>query len=150
MEAADGMLGGNIAVGPGFFPLSVGHTDERKAQPIGVLERQDGLIEPLFQGIMSYALCKKAMSPKPNGAYRHSERGLLRETDTGTTWSGILPREEGQDCAGVAELVTVVEMISAGVIEVDCLFDEPKPESSGVEVEVASRLPRDGGYVMNT
>src|SRR5580704_14723447 len=99
---------------------------------------------------MSYALCKKTVGPKPNGAYRHSERGLLRETDTGTTWSGTLPREEGQDCAGVAELVTVVEMISAGVIEVDCLFDEPKRESSGVEVEVASRLPRDGGYVMNT
>src|SRR2546427_11565659 len=99
---------------------------------------------------MSYALCKKAMGPKPDGAYRHSERGLLRETDTGTTWSGILPREEGQDCAGVADLVTVIEMISPGVIEVDCLFDESNSESSGVEAEVASRLPRDGGYVMNT
>jgi len=63
-------------------------------------------------------------SKKRGRAHRYSERDLLRETGTGTPWSGILPREEGQDCAGVADLVSVVEMISAGVIEVDCLFDK--------------------------
>src|ERR1700730_10565277 len=65
VEAPDGVLGGNIAVRPGFLALSLGHTDQRKTQPIGVLERQDGLIKPLFRSIVSDALCKQARVQNP-------------------------------------------------------------------------------------
>jgi hypothetical protein len=64
--------------------------------------------------------------PKLDGARRHSECGLARETDTGATRSGILPREKSQDCAGTADLVTVIKVISTVIVEVHRPLDEAK------------------------
>ena len=89
------------------------------------------------------------MSPKADGAHRYSERGLPRETDAGATRSGILPREEGQDRAGVADLVAIIEMVGGRIVEVDCLLDEAKPEGAGIEVQVTPGVAGNRGHVMN-
>jgi hypothetical protein len=61
----------------------------------------------------------------------------------------MLPGEEGQDRTGLAGLVAVVEVIGAGVVEVDGLLDQAQPENAGVKVEVALGRAGDGGHVMD-
>ena len=47
------------------------------------------------------------------------------------------------DRARLAGLVAVVEVVGAGVVEVDGLLDEPEPERAGVELDVPARRARD-------
>ena len=86
-----------------------------------------------------HALLDEAMRPVAEGAFGHAERGLLGLADAEPARRGMLPREEGQDRAGPARLVAVIEVVGAGIVEVDGLLDEPKAERAGVEVEVAAR-----------
>ena len=37
---------------------------------------------------------------------------------------------------GLAGLVAVIEVIGAGIVEIDGLLDEAQPERAGVEVEI--------------
>ena len=60
----------------------------------------------------------------------------------------VLDREEGQDGAGAAGLVTVIQVIGTGVVEVDGLLDEAEPEDTPVEVEVAGDRAREGRDVV--
>jgi hypothetical protein len=61
----------------------------------------------------------------------------------------VFPREKGKDCAGPARLIGVVEVISAGIIEVDGFLDEPKPQGIGVEADVSARGASDRSYMVN-
>src|SRR5690349_10487673 len=49
----------------------------------------------------------------------------------------MLPREEGQDRARMADLVAVIQMIGRGIVEVHGLFHESETERARVEVEIA-------------
>ncbi len=53
------------------------------------------------------------------------------------------PREEGQDGAGAAGLVAVIEVIGAGIVEVDGLLDEAQAEIPRVEAEIADGIAGD-------
>jgi hypothetical protein len=53
------------------------------------------------------------------------------------------PLEEGDDRAGCADLVAEVEVVAAGVVEVDRLLDEAQPEHARVEVDRALRVRAD-------
>ena len=61
-----------------------------------------------------------------------------------------LPGEERHERAGAASLVAVVEVVRAGVVEVDGLLDESQPEAADVEVDVLLRVARDSGDVVQT
>ena len=50
---------------------------------------------------------------------------------------------------GPAGLVAVIEMIGAGIVEVDGLLHEAQPERAGVEVEIAARRSRDRGDMVD-
>ena len=60
------------------------------------------------------------------------------------------PGEEGEDGAGGAEVVAEVEVVGAGVVEVDGALDEAEAEDLGVEVEVGLGVGGDGGDVVKT
>src|SRR5260221_497144 len=59
------------------------------------------------------------------------------------------PGEEGHDAPGVADLIAEVEMVGLRVIEVHGAFDEPETEQPHVEVEIALRVARDRGDVVD-
>ena len=61
----------------------------------------------------------------------------------------MLPGEEGEDGAGVPDLVAVIEMIGAGIVEIDRLLDETQPERAGIELIVSQGVTCDGRDVMN-
>ena len=59
------------------------------------------------------------------------------------------PRKECQDCPGRAACIAKVEMVSAGIIKIDCALDQTQPEQSDVKIQVALRVTGDGGNMMN-
>src|SRR5262245_52806018 len=61
----------------------------------------------------------------------------------------MLPREEGEDGAGMALLVAVVEVVRARVIEIDGLLHEAEPQDARVKLQVSGCAPGDGGDVMD-
>src|SRR5262245_26803566 len=62
---------------------------------------------------------------------------------------GMLPREEGEDRAGMPLLVAVVEVVRVGVVEIDGLLHEAEPEDARVKLQVSGCAPGDGGDVMD-
>src|SRR6478736_5128053 len=74
----------------------------------------------------------------------------MRFTRTEAARRGVGPRKEGENRAGIAAAVAVVEVPRAGIVEIDGLLHEPKPEKAGVERNVAARVAGDGGDVMKT
>src|SRR5215207_1323214 len=89
------------------------------------------------------------MGPESDGSGRNPERGLVRAADAGTAGGGVLPGEERQDGAGPAGLVPEVQVVGAGVVEVDGLLDEPEAEGARVEREVPARGTGDGSDVVD-
>ena len=68
----------------------------------------------------------------------------------GVSAVGVGPGEEGQDGAGRSGVVAEVEVVGAGVVEVDGALDEAEAENLGVEIEVALGVGGDGGDVVKT
>jgi len=60
----------------------------------------------------------------------------------------VRPGEEGHDGAGGAGVVAEVEVVGAGVVEVDGALDQAETEDLGVEVQVALWVGGDGGDVV--
>src|SRR5215510_11046409 len=75
--------------------------------------------------------------------------GLFGQPVAVASRCGVLPREEGEDRAGMALLVAVVEVVRAGVIEIDGLLHEAEPQDARVKLQVSGCAPGDGGDVMD-
>src|SRR5262249_50548173 len=95
------------------------------------------------------ALLDQALRPVADRLGRDAERGLLGLADTIASGRDMLPREEGEDGAGLALLVAVIEVIGAGIVEVDGLLHQAQAERAGVEVDIARGVARYGRDVMN-
>jgi hypothetical protein len=149
VEAADGVFVWNIAVAPASLVLGAGNAHQGQTHPIGIGERQHRFAKALFQRLKGDALFDEAMRPVAERARRHPERGLLGLADPTAARCGMLPREEGEDGAGMAGLVTVVEMVGAGIVKIDRLLDEPQAQRSGVKVEVSQRITGNCGDMMD-
>ena len=136
METADRMLRRNLAARSTPDRFAAGDPDQRQPHPVRILEGEHRLAEALLERPMRHAFCDEPVCPIADGADRHSERCLLGLADAEPPAGRVLPWEEGQDRAGPALLVAIIEMIGAGIVEIDRLLDEPEPEAAGVEVDV--------------
>ena len=92
----------------------------------------------------------QTLDPEPQGSRRNREphRGDLPRalTSPGATRPGE-KRDEGPGAPG---LIAVVEMITAGIIEIDRELHQPQPEHAGVKIEIALWIARNGGDVMDS
>src|SRR5262249_40620953 len=149
VKSADRMVDGNVAALPRWLGLGTWNANQGSVHAIGIDERQSRFAKTLFNPVVGDAFLNKAMRPIAERGRGHAKCGLLRLTDTRTSLHGVLPGEEREDRTGVADLVAIVKVIGRRIIEVDRFLHEAKPENAGVEVEVALRLSRDGGHVMN-
>ena len=76
--------------------------------------------------------------------------GLLSFADPEGARTLRRPRQKGQDRAGSAPLVAVVEVIGPGIVEIHGLFDEAQPERADIEAEIATRGTGDRRHMMNS
>ena len=49
----------------------------------------------------------------------------------------------------MSELVPVVQMVGAGVVEIYGELDQPEPQNSGIEIDILLRIARDRRDVVN-
>ena len=87
-----------------------------------------------------------------SGNYAGGDGGAIYNdsslTVTGAAARNSGPREKREDRPGRTGIVAVIEMIGAGIVLVDGLFDEALPEHAGVEIHVLAGIGGDRGDVM--
>src|SRR4029079_11259491 len=77
---------------------------------------------------------------------------VLEERQVGAGRALLVGVEEGEDgrvAAGGALLVVVEEVVDGRIVLVDGLLDHAETERAGVELDVARRVPGDGGDVVD-
>ena len=148
VEAADRMLGRHARRRSTPARLDAGTPTSARRMPSGSLNVSTSR-RSASRRLVGDALLDEAVRPVADRAFRHAEHRLLRLPDAEPARARLLPGEEGQDRAGLAGLVAVIEVIGAWIVEVDGLLDQPQAERPGVEIEVPARGARDAGDVMD-
>src|SRR5262245_41380865 len=98
---------------------------------------------------MRHTVLDEAVGPVAHGCGGHAEGGLFGQPVGVASRCCLLPREEGEGRAGMALLVAIVEVVRAGVIEIDGLLHEAEPQDARVKLQVLGCAPGDGGDVMD-
>lgn len=147
VESVDGDFGGGVIPGGGGF-WSLYAFDEFELEAIVVLELE-GWVAELFDLIERDFVFAEAVDPVVQGVFRDREghRGGLASTDGSVGALG--PGEEGEEGSRVALRVAVVEVVGAGVVVVDCDFDEAEADDAGVEIDVALGVAAHSGDVVD-
>jgi len=97
------------------------------------------------------ALAVQAGGPELDGGFVcDAPRDAVRHPAAVAARRGARELEERQHRARRRELVAVVQVVDVGLIEVDGLLDHPQAEDARVEVDVARRVGRDRGDVMES
>src|SRR5688572_16220393 len=94
-------------------------------------------------------MTQESLEPEAECARKHGER---RDRDLPyplppAPCAG--PGEESHDAARIADVVAVIQVIGLRIVEVHRALHEPEPQHPRVEVEVALRIARDRGDVMD-
>ena len=92
----------------------------------------------------------EARAPVVESADADLEGGGDGLAGAGAAFADVRPRKEGKDGAGGAVSIAVIEVVGAGIVEVDGLFDEAEAEYAAVEVDILLRIAGDGGDVVNS
>src|SRR5689334_21663506 len=149
MEAADRVRLRDGRDRPGLRRVCIDGCDELEWQSVRVAESKHGLAESRRRVFGRRVARLEALAPEVERIrpYRKGDRGDLAITDL--TSRNTRPRKECEDRARRSGRVTEIEMIGAGVIEVDRELHEPQPEHQRVEVERPLGIARNRSDVMN-
>src|SRR5262245_41091114 len=120
------MLLGDLAMAPRGFGGERRGPDQGRPQAVWVDEGEYRFAERSCGCLMLHALIDQTMRPVGDRGLGNAEADGGGEPHATTARGCVFPREEGQDRPGCAGLITVVEMIGAGIVEVDRLFHEPQ------------------------
>src|SRR3954465_15838278 len=95
------------------------------------------------------ALADQSLDPESHGAWWYGERSDSNLATALSAASGIGPRKESEDAARTSCFVAEVEVVGRRIVEVYSSLDEPKTESSRIEVKIALGVAGDAGDVMD-
>ncbi len=141
MEAADGVLGVDAAVGPGQASVAL-DLDQREAVAIGTGEMQALLAEG-FVSLQAVDVVRgEPFRPERQRALGHGENGFADLARARAPASDIREREIGHHRAGRSDLVAIVEMIDVGSVEIHRLFHSAQAQRLGEERIVGLGCPR--------
>src|SRR6266851_964222 len=130
---------------PGGPRLGAGVADDLEHQPIVVLERDHVVGRPLVPDAVTH----QPLDPESERVWQHGARRDGDLSSPVTPGSGAGPGEEGHDAPRSAHLIAVVEMVCLRIVEIYGALDESEAEQPDVEVEVALRVARDRGDVVD-
>ena len=138
----------HLRMGRGNARIGFGRCHEFERESVGVGEGQYFLAEPGEGGVGGHTLRLQSFAPESQRSRRHGPGDGTRQSRAGPSARQFIPQKEGQQRAGRRGVISVIEMIGAGIVEVDGLLHEAQAEHPRVEVDVALRIRRDGGDVM--
>jgi hypothetical protein len=59
------------------------------------------------------------------------------------------PGEKCNDCSRAPDVIAKIKMVTPGIVEIHGPFDQTQPERLGVKVEIALRISRNRGDVVD-
>ena len=83
------------------------------------------------------------------GSLRNGEARRNNLTIATRAASRARPWKKCQDGSRFSCAIAKIEMIRRGVVEINCSLNKAKSENLSVKIEIALRIARDGGDVMN-
>ena len=148
MESAQRLWRRHGAAGPGLDRPGVRDRDQFDCHAVRIQEAQHLFAEARRGAFHAHAVPRQTLEPVVKrfrgdrvGGGRHFSRAPGAAV-------GVGPREESEDRPGGADRIAEVEVVAAGIVEVDRALHEPQPKHPGVEIEIALRLAGDRGDVM--
>ena len=95
------------------------------------------------------ALLDKPMRPVADRACGDAKAGLLCQAHPIASKRRVLTRKERENGAGATDMIAIIEMIGAGIVEIHCLLDEVQTDDVLIELQVARGLARNCRHVMD-
>ena len=148
LEAADGFVGWNPTAEVGLPEVCIIRY-QLQLQAVRVEEDEIVFTQAVRGFVVDGVACFETRHPVVEAPRRHAKAGLGDLSRPALPASDVLPREEGEDGARVALLVSEIEVVSARVVEIHGLFHQAQAQYAGVEVEIALRIARDGCDVVD-
>ena len=136
-EAEDGVAGAGFGRG------------ELELEPVGIGEGDEGLAEALVGAFGDDAVALELDDPVLERLGGDEERGGVDHAGAAPPGRGHGEGEEGEDRAGPAAGVAEIEVVGAGIVEIDGELDQAEPEDAGVEIDAALGVGRDRGDVVD-
>ncbi len=138
VESTNRVLGWHGAAGPGLDAAGRGRSDEFDDHTIRIGDAQHGLAEARREPL--HAVFLEALLPIAHGGRGNCESRCADLTRAPDALTGMRPWEEGHDRSRRSGGITEVEVIAAGIVEVDGLLHKPQTEQPRIEVEIALRI----------
>src|SRR5579864_4515190 len=98
---------------------------------------------------MRNAFFDEPLCPIAQRTERDAKGRLMGFANAATSRRRTVPREEGQDRSRLAGLVTIIEMIGCGIVEIHGPLHEPQTEVTGIEIEIFQRVASDRRHMMD-
>ena len=136
-EAEDGVAGAGFGRG------------ELELEAVGIGEGDEGLAEALVGAFGDDAVALEFYDPVLERLGGDEERGGVDHAGAAPSGRGHGEGEEGEDRAGTAVRVAEIEVVGAGIVEIDGELDQAEPEDAGVEIDAALGVGRDRGDVVD-
>src|SRR5687768_3447073 len=95
------------------------------------------------------AVPDEPLDPEPDRAGKDGEGSDSNLSGTLPTAPGARPWKECQNRARRSLLVSEIEMVGGGIVEVDGPLDQTHAEHAGVKVQILLRIARDRRDVVN-
>src|SRR5262249_32651803 len=127
------MLLGDLAVGPCGFVGQRRGPDQGQFHAVWIGEGQDRVAERSCWCLMLHTLIDQTMRPIGDWGRGNGEAGGGGKPSPASPGGCAFPWKEGQDRSGCPGLIAIVEVIGAGIVEVDRLFHEPETEYARIE-----------------
>ena len=123
--------------------------DQLKPHTVGIEKAQSVTAEAPANFLGDHVICTQSLFPKCNRIMWNGEAdcGYL-PAPTGA-WSRSRPGKKGNDRSGAPDVIAKVKMVAPGIVEIYGSFDQTQSERLGVKVEIALRISRDRGDVMD-
>ena len=126
----------------------LGHANQFHRHAVGVGESQSAFAEE-GKGIRLHAFLLETLSPVVQAVLVNRIGGGGDLVVPGAHLGHVAPGKEGQNGARTSLLVTVVQMVCAGIVEVHCFLDQAFAQGLGVETPVTHGIACNGGDVMD-
>src|SRR4051812_35583493 len=115
-------------------------SNQLDSHAIGIRESEYRFAHAPFGALDLNVRRRKSLLPVVNRGGRNAERGLTDLACSNRTPRSVRPGKEGHDGTGRSCVISEVEMVGPGIVEVDGFFDEAKSKDDRIEVEVTLRV----------
>ena len=132
----------------GRDPFEVVDRRDLESEPVRIAKSDHGTRETRERPVDVDAPLGEPNHPAVQGFSRHREGHGIDHAAAAAAAAGRHERKERENRAGMSRRVAVIEMIGAGVVEVDRLLDQSKAEKARVEVDIGLGVDGDCRHVV--